>query len=175
MKEKRRRRKNPKMNQETTKYDKILQELKSDYSALLDKYLPKLHQACHEDISLKVLSHMEIVKKIRQDCINICSEASERITLAGEGEEDVIKEILEYNYDMADIKYMKEVEKVNLFLLLQELNKNFVKRTDPEWFVFGIHDRLLNGKADLGQIGSKRTQFCKCCGKEVYLSYEPAG
>jgi hypothetical protein len=76
---------------------------------------------------------------------------------------------------MADIKHMKEVENINLFLLLQELNKNFVKRTDHEWFVFGIHDRLLNGKADSGPIGSRRTQFCKCCGKEVYLSYEPVG
>jgi hypothetical protein len=161
------------LSQETANYDKILQELKSDYGALLNKHLPKLHQACHEDISLKMLSHMEIVKKIQQDCIKVCSEAAEGITFAGEGEEEVIKELLEYNYDMADIKYMKEVEKINLFSHLQTANKNFVKRTDPEWFVFGIHERLQNGKVDLGPIGSKRTQFCKCCGKEVYISYEP--
>lgn len=118
---------------------------------------------------------MEVVKKIRQDCISVCSEAVEGITFDGEGEEEVIKEMLEYNYDMADIKYMKEAEKLNLFYFLQKLNKNFVKRTDPEWFVFGIHERLQNGKVDLGPIGSKRTQFCKCCGEEVYISYEPVG
>jgi hypothetical protein len=161
------------VNQEATKYEQVLQELKCNYGMLLDQYLPKLHQAWHEDKSLKMLSPMEIVNKIRQDCINVCSDVVGRITFAGKGEEDVIKEMLEYNYNMADIKYMKEVEKINLFLHLQRINKNFVKRTEPEWFQFDIHERLQNGKVDLGQIGSKRTQFCKCCGKEVYISYEP--
>jgi hypothetical protein len=87
---------------------------------------------------------MEIVNKIRQDCINVCSDVVGRITFAGKGEEDVIR-VTRIHYDMADIKHMKEVENINLFLHLQRVNKNFVKRTDPEWFVFGIHERLQNG------------------------------
>lgn len=70
------------------------------------------------------LSHLEVVEKIRQDCIDACSHIVGRITFDGEGEEEVVKGILEYNYDMEDIKHMQKIEKVNLFLHLQQLKEH---------------------------------------------------
>jgi hypothetical protein len=100
-----------------------------------------------------------------------------RIAFDNRSEEEVIKEILEYNYDMADINYdmadikhMKEVERLDLYPIINQLNENCLKRTDPEWFSFGIHELLQNGKVDLGRRGSKRIQFCKWCGEGIHIS-----
>jgi hypothetical protein len=154
-----------------TKYEKVLQGLKNEFGVLKDNYLQKLHSALHEDEGL-TLSHTDIVSKIEQDCISIFSNPG-RIAFDERNEESVIKEILEYNYDMADIKHMKEVEGINLFSHLHSLNEGCIKRTDPEWFQFGIDELLREGKVDLGPLGAKRTQFCKCCGEQIYISNEP--
>jgi hypothetical protein len=153
------------------KFDNVLQELKGELNALMNRYLQKLHNAFHEDYGLE-LSHEDFVSKIKQDCMSIFSNNLGRIAFDDRSEDEVIKEILEYNFDVADIKHMKEVEGVDLFSQLGSLNENCVKRTDPEWFQFGIHKLLLEGKVDLGPIGSRRTQFCKCCGEQIYISHE---
>jgi hypothetical protein len=155
-----------------TKYDKVLQELKDEYDTLMGSYLQRLHNAFHEDNGLK-LSREDFVEKIKQDCMSIIlSHKLGRIAFDNRSEEEVINEILEYNYDMVDIKHMKELEGIDLYSHVDSLNEDCVKRTDPEWFQFGIHELLQNGKVDPGPIGSKRTQFCKCCGEQIYISHE---
>lgn len=150
------------------KYDRVLQKLENEYLILMTKYLSKLHSAFHEEYGLEV-SHKYIVNKIRQDCMSICSNNLGRITYDDRSEEEVIKEISEYNYDIADIKHMKEVERLDLYPIVKQLNENCLKRTDPQWFSFGIHDLLQNG-GDLGPRGSKRIQFCKWCGEGIRLA-----
>ena len=154
-----------------TRYDKVLQELKREFDVLIGNYLQKLHNAYHEDYGLKH-SHTDIVNKIKHDCMSIYSSKLETIAFDDRSEEEIIKEILEYNYDMADIKHMKEVEGIDLFSHLHSLSENCLKRTDPEWFQFGIHELLQSGKVNPGSRGSKRTQFCKCCGEQIYISKE---
>lgn len=154
------------------RYDKVLRELNSEYQLLLESYVIKLHTACHEDRGLK-LSHTDIVSKIKDDCLHIFSDGIGRIAFDDRSEEEVIKEILEYNYDMADIKHMKEVERLDLFPVVNQLNEHCVKRTEAEWVQFGIHELMQNGKVAPGEVGSKRTQFCKCCGEQIYISTEP--
>ena len=51
-----------------------------------------------------------------------------------------------------------------------EIIKHCLKRNDPGWFQFGIHELLQNGKIIPGRIGSMRTQFCKFCGTQIYLT-----
>jgi hypothetical protein len=152
-----------------TKYKEVLQELKNEFDLFMGKYLEKLHNAFHEAYGLQH-SHTDIVNKIKQDCMSIFSNNLGRIGFAERSEEAVIKEILGYNYDIADIKHMKEVERIDIFSHLHSLNENCLKRTDPEWFQFGIHELLQGGKVDPGPIGSRRTQFCKCCGEQIYIS-----
>jgi hypothetical protein len=65
---------------------------------------------------------------------------------------------------------MKEVEGIDLYPIINQLNENCLKRTDPEWFSFGVHELLQNGKVDLGPIGSNRIQFCKWCGEGIRLT-----
>jgi len=154
-----------------TKYDKVLQELESEFGMLMGNYLQKLHNAFHENYGLKD-SHTDIIDKIKHDCMSIFSIKLGRISFDERSEEEVIEEILKYNFDMKDIKYMKEVERIDLFSHLGSLNTNCVKRTGPEWFQFGIHELLQEGKIDLGPVGSRRTQFCKCCGEQIYISHE---
>jgi hypothetical protein len=154
---------------EGAKYDKVLQDLEKQYLMLMTKYLSKLHDAYHKDKGLDA-SHAELVKKIRQDCVLMSSNTFARLTFDDRSEEEVIKEILEYNFDETDIKHMKEVERIDLYPFLNWLDDNCIKRTEPEWFQFGIHDLIANGKANPGTIGSKRTQFCKFCGEGIYLS-----
>jgi hypothetical protein len=156
-----------------TKYDQVLQRLKKEYAILMIKYLSKLHDAYHEDNGLQV-SHEDIVKRIKLDCMSICSEKLGSIAYDDRTEEQVIEEILQYNYDMADIQHMREVEKIDLYPLVNWLNENCVKRTEPQWFQFGIHELIANGKANPGTIGSRRTQFCKFCGEEIYVSMDHA-
>lgn len=151
------------------KYDKILQELKSDFIMLMYNYLQKLHDALHEDNGPNI-DHKDIVSKIKQDCMSICSNRLESIAFDDRTEEEITKEILEYNFDKSDIKYMKEVEQVDLYPIIDQLNEYCLKRTDPQWFSFGIHELLQNGKVDLGPRGSKRIQFCRWCGEGIYLS-----
>lgn len=151
------------------KYDTVLQELEDEYLILMTKYLSKLHNAFHADNGLEV-SHKDIVNKIKQDCISICSNTIGRIAFDDRSEEEVIKEILEYNYDVADVKHMKELEQIDLYPIIDQLNEYCLKRTDPQWFSFGIHDLLQNGKVDLGPRGSMRIQFCRWCGEGIYLS-----
>ena len=155
-----------------TKYKKVLHELKGEFDVLMDNYLQKLHNTFHEDKGLE-LSHEDIINKIKQDCMSIFSNNLGRIAFDDRSEEEVIKEILEYNYDITDIKHMKEVEGIDLFSHLHSLKENCLKRTDPEWFQFGIHGLLQSGKVNPGPRGSKRTQFSKCCGEQVYISHEP--
>jgi len=155
-----------------TKYDKVLQELKDEFDTLMGSYLQRLHNAFHEDYGLK-LSHEDFVKKIKQDCMSIFSNKLGRIAFDNRSEEEVINEILAYNYDEKDIKHMKEIEKIDLYSHLHSLEENCVKRSDPKWYQYGIHELLQNGKVDLGPIGSKRTQFCKCCGEQIYISNSP--
>jgi hypothetical protein len=152
-----------------TKYDKVLQEFKGEFDVLMRNYLQKIHNAIHEDKGIKY-SHTDIVDKIKQDCMSIFSDKLGCITFDDRSEDEIIKEILEYNYDMMDIKHMKEVEGLDLFSHLNQLNEYCLKRNDPGWFQFGIHELLRDGKVIPGRIGSKRTQFCKCCGEQIYLT-----
>jgi hypothetical protein len=135
----------------------------------MTKYAPKLHEASHEDNKGVKLSHSELVGKIQQDCIRVCAENTERIEFSEAREEEVIEEILEYNHDEADIEHMVTVENIDLYSHLSSLKEHCIKRTDPEWFQFGIHELLRNGKVNPGPLGSKRTQFCKCCGDQIYI------
>jgi hypothetical protein len=149
-------------------YNKALQKLKNEIDVLLSKHLQKLHNAFHEDNGLNH-SHTAIIDKIKQDCMSIFFNKLGRIASDDRSEEEVVKEILEYNYDMEDIKYMKEVERKDLFSHLYSLNEYCIKRTDPQWSQFGIHELIRKGKVIPGSIGSKRTQFCKCCGEQIYI------
>jgi hypothetical protein len=82
-----------------TKYDKVLQELKREFNALMEEYLQKLHNAFHEDYGLKD-SHVDIINRIKRDCISIFSNNLEGISFDERSEEEVTKEILEYNYEI---------------------------------------------------------------------------
>jgi len=148
-------------------YDKILQDLEKQYLQLMTKHLSKLHDAFHKDKGLDA-SHVELINKIKQDCVLMSSNILARLTFDDRPEEEIVKEILEYNFDMEDIKHMKEVEHIDLYPLLHWLEENCVKRTGSEWFQFGIHELIANGKANPGTTGSKRTQFCMYCGEEIY-------
>jgi hypothetical protein len=152
-----------------TSYERVLQEIEKQYLELMTEFLPKLHDAFHKDKGLEA-SHAELVNKIRQDCVLMCSNDLARLAFDDRTEEQVIKEILEYNFDETDIKHMREVERIDLYPFLDWLDENCIKRTEPQWFQFGIHDLIVNGKANPGTVGSKRTQFCKLCGEEIYLS-----
>ena len=157
---------------EKSRYDEVLQELGRECGKLMAKYAPKLHKASHEDHPDKILSHMNMVRKIQEDCSRVYTEAAHGITFSGKGEEEVIEEILEYNYDERDIEHMIKVENINLFSHLQMLNRNCIKRADPEWSQFEIPELLRSGKVNPGPVGGKRTQFCKCCGEQIYISKE---
>jgi hypothetical protein len=135
----------------------------------MTEYLPKMHQAFHEDKGLEA-SHVELVNAIRQDCLLMSSNNLARLTFDDRTEEQIIKEILEYNFDAEDVKHMKDVENIDLYPIVDQLNEHCLKRSNPEWFGFGIHELLQTGKADLGSRGSKRTQFCKWCGEAILLS-----
>jgi hypothetical protein len=100
----------------------------------------------------------------------MCSTNLARIAFDDRTEEQVIEEILQYNYDMADIKHMKEVEGLNLYPIVNQLNEFCMKRTEPAWFQSGIHDLIQSGKVDPGTVGINRPQFCSYCDEEVYLS-----
>jgi hypothetical protein len=152
-----------------TKYDKVLEQLKNEYALLMTKYLSKLHHAFHEDNGLEV-SHKDIVNRIEQDFMSISFNNLGGITFDDRTEEEIIKEILQYNYDMADVRHMKEVEQLNLYPIVNQLNEYCIKRTDPGWFQFGIHELMQNGKVNPGTVGINRPQFCRYCGEEVYLS-----
>ena len=154
------------MNRER-KYDKVLQE-ENKSRVLMNDHLQKLHNAFHEDNGLN-LSHKDIFDKIRQDCLSIFSNILGCVAFDGRSEEEVVNEILEYNYDMKDIKHMKEVEGIDLFSHLNSLNEYCIKRSDQKWFQFGIHELMQNGKVIPGSIGSRRTQFSKCCGEQIYI------
>ena len=154
-------------------YDKILQDLENQYLVLMTKYLSNLHDAFHKDKGLEA-SHVELVNRIKQDCTLMCSNILARLTFDDRTEEEVIKEILEYNFDIQDVKHMKEVEQIDLYPFVNWLNEHCIKRSEPQWFQFGIHELIANGKANPGTIGSKRTQFCKFCGEEIYASMDHA-
>ena len=109
------------MKQET-KYKKALEELKGEFDTLMYTYLQKLHNAFHEDNSLEV-SHEVIVNKIRQDCMSIFSIKLGSIAFDDRSEEEVIKEILEYNFDLPDVEHMKEVEGVDLYTFVNQLRR----------------------------------------------------
>lgn len=150
-------------------YDKVLQDLEKQYLLLMTRYLSKMHEAFHEDKGSEA-SHAELVNTIRQDCMSMCSNNLDRLTFDDRTEEQVIQKILDYNFDMKDIHHMKDVEQLDLYPLLNWLDENCIKRTDPDWFQFCIHEMIANGRANPGKIGSKRTQFCKFCGEEIYVS-----
>lgn len=150
-------------------YDMVLQDLEKQYLLLMTKYLSKMHEAFHKDKGVEA-SHAELVNAIRQDCLLMCSNNLARLTFDDRTEEQIIKEILEYNFDTEDVKHMKEVEDVDLYPILNQLNEYCLKRTNPQWFSFGIHELLQNGKVDRGPRGSKRLQFCRWCGEGIYLS-----
>jgi hypothetical protein len=154
-----------------TSYERVLQEIEKQYLELMTEFLPKLHDAFHKDKGLEA-SHAELVNKIRQDCVLMCSNDLARLAFDDRTEEQVIKEILEYNFDMTDIKHMKEVEGVDLYPIVNQLNEYCIRRTDPRWFQFGIHELMQNGKVNPGTVGSKRTQFCIWCGEAVYLGQD---
>jgi hypothetical protein len=80
-------------------YDKAIRKLKREFGTLMNKYLQELHIAFHEDNGLS-LSHNDFVEKVRQDCMSIFSNNLGKITFDDRSEEEVIKEILESNYDM---------------------------------------------------------------------------
>jgi hypothetical protein len=145
------------MSARQASYDKVLQELDKQYLALMTKFLSKLHDAYHKDKGLDA-------SRIRQDCVSMSSNTFARLTLDDRSEEEVIKEILQYNFDETDIKHIKQVERLDLYPFLNWLDENCIKKTEPEWFQYGIHDLIATGKANPGTIGSKRTQFCRFCG-----------
>jgi hypothetical protein len=153
-------------------YDMVLRELSDELNVLMDNYLQKLHTGYHEDHGIKD-SHTDIINKIKRDCMSIFSDRLGKIGFDDRSEEEVIKEILEYNYDEKDIQHMKEIEKIDLYSHLHMLGENCIKRSNPGWFQYGIHELLQKGKVDPGSIGSKRTQFCKCCGEQIYISNSP--
>ncbi|MGB7632994.1 MAG: hypothetical protein WBL68_04665 [Nitrososphaeraceae archaeon] len=157
---------------EKTRYDQVLQKLRRECGMLIQKYSAKLHKASHEDQPDEKLSHMYVVIKMQEDCSRVCTEATHGITFSGDDEEEVIAEILEYNYDERDIEHMIKVEGTNLFSHLQMLNQNCIKRSDPEWSQFDIPQLLQNRKVNPGPVGGKRTQFCKNCGEQIYVSKE---
>jgi hypothetical protein len=134
------------------KYNAILLELSKECEQLMKKYAPILHSAYHADNKGVKLSHVDLVREIQQDCIRICTDHAMKITFRGAGEEELIGEILDYNYDEADVEHMIKVEKISLFSHLRTLNKS------------------QNGKVNPGPLGSRRTQFCKCCGDQIYIS-----
>lgn len=150
-------------------YDKVLQDFEKQYLLLLNEYLSKMHETFHVDKGLEA-SHIELVNTIRQDCMLMCSSNLEKLTFDDRAEEQVIKEILEYNFEIEDVKYMKEVEKLDLYPFLNLLEENCIKRTEPLWFQFGINEMMANGRTYPGTIGSKRTQFCRYCGEVIYVS-----
>src|ERR671920_985770 len=151
-------------------YEKALRGLEGEFVTLMERYLQKLHNALHEDNGLN-LSHNDFVDKVRQDCMSIFSNNLGRIALDERSEEEVTKEILEYNYDQEDIQYMKEIENIDLYSHLHTLERDCLKCSDTGWFTFGIYELIQNGKVDMGPKGSMRTQFCQCCGEEIYISY----
>ena len=153
------------------KYDRVLRGLKGQFDALMGNYLQILHEAYHEDYGLKQ-SHTDIVNRIKHDCMSIFHNKLESIAFDDRTEGEVIEEILQYNYDMKDIQHMTEVERVDLYTFVNQLNEFCIKRTDPEWFQFGIHELIQNGKVNPGTVGSKRTQFCKWCGEAIYLGQD---
>lgn len=153
-----------------SRYEAVLEALSKECGKLMEQFAPKLHSASHEDNKGVILSHKEMVIGIQQDCIRICTDNARKITFCGAGEEDLIQEISEYNYDEADIEYMITKENISLFSHLQILKENCIKRADPEWVLFGIHEQLQSGRVNPGPIGSMRTQFCKCCGEQIYIS-----
>ncbi len=157
------------MKQET-KYKKVIQELEREFDVLMNNYLQKLHSAFHEDYGLKH-PHTDIINNIKQDCMSIFSNKLESIAFDNRSDEEVIEEILEYNFDMMDVEHMKE-ERVDLYPIVNQLNEHCLKRTDPQWFQFGIHELMQNGKVNPGNVGIKRTQFCKYCGEAVYLGQD---
>jgi hypothetical protein len=152
-----------------TKYAEVLQELEKEYLIVMTKYLSKLHDAYHEDNGFEA-SHEDLVDKIKQDGISMCSNNLARIAFDDRTEEEVIGEILQYNYDVGDVKRMKEVEGLNLYSIANQLNEFCMKRTEPAWFQSGIHDLIQSGKVDPGTVGINRPQFCSYCDEEVYLS-----
>lgn len=153
---------------EIPSYDKVLQELEKQYLVLMTKYLSKLHDAFHKDRGSEA-SHIELVNRIKQDCILMCSNSLARLTFDDRTEEEVIKEILEYNFDETDIKHMREVERIDLYPILYLLEKYCIKRSSPEWFQFGVHELMQSGKVDPGTVGVNRPQFCIYCGEEIFL------
>jgi hypothetical protein len=150
-------------------YDKVLQDLEKQYLLLMTKYLPKMHDAFHEDKGMEA-SHVELVNAIRKDCMLICSNNLSKLSFDDRTQDQVIKEILEYNFDMEDVKHMKDDENIDLYAILNQLDEYCIKRTDPAWFNFGIHELIQTGKVDPGSRGSKRTQFCKWRGEALLLS-----
>ena len=151
-----------------TKYAEVLQELEKEYLILMTKYLSKLHGAFHEDKGLEA-SHEDLVNRIKKDGVSMCSTIFARLTFDDRSEDEVEREIMEYNYDTEDIKHMKEIEQIDLYPFVNWLNENCIKRTESKWFQLGIHKLIANGTANPGAIGSKRTQFCRFCGEEIYL------
>lgn len=113
-----------------------------------------------------------MVRKMQEDCSRVFTEATYGIIFIGDDGEEVIVEIPEYNYDERDIEHMIKEEGINLFSHLQALNRDCIKRSDPEWSQFGIPELLQNGKFNHGALGSKRIQFCKDCGEQIYISKE---
>jgi hypothetical protein len=150
-------------------YDKVLQDLEKQFLLLMTEYLPRIHEAFLEDKGMKA-SHVDLINTIRKDCMLICSNNLEKLTFDGRTEDQVIKEILEYNFDPEDVKHMKDGENIDLYPIVDQLNEHCLKRTDPAWFRLGIHELIQNGKVDLGSRGSKRTQFCRWCGEGILLS-----
>jgi hypothetical protein len=155
-------------------YDKILQDLEKQYLLLITNYLPNMHHAFHDDKGLEA-SHVELVNTIRKDCMLMCSNNLARLTFDDRTEDQVIKEILEYNFDMEDVKHMKDEENIDLYPIVDQLNEHCLKRTDPAWSRFGIHELIQTGKVDPGSRGSKRTQFCSWCGEAILLSSDHVG
>jgi hypothetical protein len=150
-----------------TKYDVTLRKLMSEIEVLVQKYLPELHNTCPKNRGPE-LSHKDLIDKLKQDIMDICSGILE-LLFDERNEEEIDNEILEYNYNLTDIMYMKQVENIDLYAHINNLNKYCIKRTDTAWSQFGIDDILHNGKVDLGPMGSKRTQFCKCCREPIFL------
>jgi hypothetical protein len=79
---------------QATKYDTVLQELRSEFNVLMHSYLEKLCNALYEDDGEEI-SYKYIVKRIRRDCVSICSDKLETITFDEMTEELVFKEVIE--------------------------------------------------------------------------------
>ena len=74
-----------------TRYDRVLQELRSEFDVLMLKYLRKLYAAYHVNYGQKNFRTDIIDKMMRQDCLSIFSNNLDNMALDNQSENENIK------------------------------------------------------------------------------------